>query len=160
MIFLLLLVINTVLGGNLVATGGNTADNVGSDFVIATTNQALRSIKSAEAAGADISDLIARFNVAIDLQQQAERGTYESCPSYNECIVLSNTMLLSIVEDATTAGNSATSRNEQAKLLMFTVYVPAGSFVASVAIVVTYRAWQSRRAKRYQRMDIYARKEQ
>lgn len=153
-----LFVVTIILAGNAMSVTALATDGTGSDFVVATTNQALRSIKSAEAAGADVSDLVARFDIAIDLQQQAENGSYKDCPSYNECIVRSNDMLLSIVEDATTLGNQATSRNEQWKLMMFTVYVPLGSFVLSLAIVLFYRAWQNRRSKAYQEMDIHARR--
>ena len=54
-------------------------------------------------------------------------------------------------------GNQATARSEQANVMTFTVYVPLGSFVAWILIVIVYRAWQSRRAKRYQGMDIHQR---
>lgn len=147
----LLLIVYTVLAG------ANTADNVGSDFVIATTNQALKSIKNAEASGADVSALVQRFNIAIDLQEQAERGVYKSCSSYNDCIVQSNSMMLSIVEDSSLMGNQLTARMEQSNAMTFTVYVPLGSFALSVAIVLIYRAWMSRRSKRYQGMDIHQR---
>lgn len=158
MLWIFLFIASVFLAGNVMSVTAVATDGEGSDFIVATTNQALRSIKSAEAAGADVSDLIARFNVAIDLQQQAENGSYKDCPSYNECIVRSNNMLLTIVEDATTLGNQATSSTEQAKLMMFTVYVPFGSFAASLGIVLIYKAWQDRRSKRYQKMDIHPRR--
>ena len=151
------LVISAVLAGDVTLASVITGDTAGSDFVTATSNQALKSIKSAEAAGADVSDLVARFNVALDLQKEAELGNYVSCPSYDQCIVASNNMMLAIVEDATNVGNQATARNEQANVMTFTVYVPLGSFVASLLIVITYRAWQSRRAKSYQGMDVHQR---
>lgn len=150
----LLLIINTVIAGVGITQAG---DNVASDFVIATTNEALKSIKNAEASNADVSDLVERFNVAIDLQEQAERGSYQSCPSYNECIVESNRIMLSIVEDSAVVGNQVTLRSEQANAMIFTVYVPIGSFALSILIVVTYRAWASRRSKSYQGMDIHQR---
>ena len=155
----LLLIVYTVIGGaDITTTTGNSpADNVGSEFVIATTNQALKSIKNAEASNADVSDLVERFNAAIDLQEQAERGVYESCPSYNECIVQSNSMMLTIVEDSSLLGNQLTARIEQSNAMTFSVYVPVGSFALSVVIVLTYRAWISRRSKRYQAMDIHQR---
>ena len=149
----LLLIVYTVLAG----ADNSPADDVGSDFVIATTNQALKSIKTAEAADADVSGLVDRFNVAIDLQEQAQRGVYQSCSSYNECIVQSNSMMLSIVEDSSLMGNQLTARMEQSNAMTFTVYIPLGSFAISVAIVLTYRAWESRRSKRYQGMDIHQR---
>ena len=154
---LLLIVINSVLVGNVTLSGDFQQTGTGSDFVMATANQALKSINSAEAAGADVTDLVARFNTAIDLQRQAERGTYISCASYDACIVQANNMMLAIVEDASILANQAVAKREQANVTTFTVYVPVGSFVASIAIVTLYRAWQSRRSKRYQEMDIHQR---
>lgn len=156
MILLLLVVVTAFLGGATAVEAQLAADST-SDFVTATTNQALKSIKSAEAAGANISDLVARFNVALDLQRQAERGQYTECASYDACIVESNNMMLAIVEEATSLGNQATARNEQANVMTFTVYVPLGSLAASILIVVLYRAWQSRRAKSLQEMNIHQR---
>lgn len=152
--FVLITVI-AVLAGNGILLAGAQGDNSGSDFVTATSEQALKSIKSAEAAGADVSDVIARFNIALDLQRQAERGTFTSCPSYDECIVQANDMMLAIVDDSSSLANQATAKNQQANVMMFTVYVPFGSFGASVLIVVVYRAWQHRRSERYQEMDIH-----
>jgi hypothetical protein len=154
---ILMLVVSAVLGGDITLASVITGDTAGSDFVTATSNQALKSIKSAEAAGAYVSDLVARFNVALDLQKQAEMGNYLTCPSYDQCIITSNNMMLAIVEDATLVGNQATARNEQANVMTFTVFVPLGSFAASILIVIIYRAWQSRRAKSYQEMDVHQR---
>ena len=151
------LVVSAVLGGDITFASIVTGDTSSSDFVAATSNQALKSIKSAEVAGADVSDLVARFNSALDLQKQAEKGTYVTCPSYDQCVIASNDMMLAIVEDATAVGQQAAARNEQANVMTFTVYVPLGSFAVSILIVVIYRAWQSRRAKSYQEMDVHQR---
>jgi hypothetical protein len=152
-----LIIASAVLSASVTIANAQTGDNVGSDFVMATSNQALKSIKSAEAAGADVSELVIRFNVALDLQRQAERDNYDSCTSYDQCIINANDMMLAIVEEATLLGKQATAKNEQANVMTFTVYVPLGSFAASILIVSLYRAWQSRRAKSYQGMDIHQR---
>jgi hypothetical protein len=154
---IILLVVTAVLVGDVTIASELTGDNVGSEFVAATSNQALKSIKSAEVAGADVSELVRRFNVALDLQRQAERGNLDSCSSYDQCIIEANNMMLAIVEDATLLGKQATAKNEQANVMTFTVYVPLGSFVASILFVALYRAWQSRREKSYQEMDIHQR---
>ena len=154
---LLFFIVNSILAGNVTLAGDAQQPGTGSDFVMATADQALKSINSAEAAGADVTELVARFNVAIDLQQQAERATYTSCSSYDVCIIQANNMMLSVVEDASILANQAVAKREQANVMTFTVYVPVGSFVTSVVIVVLYRAWQSRRSKRYQEMDIHQR---
>ncbi len=129
-------------------------DGLRSDFVEATTAQAIRSIKNAEQAGADVAYLVEKFNVAIDLLQKAENNNYSTCPSHDECVIQANEILLSIVDEASLLANQATARNEQFVVLMFTVYVPVASFLLSVAIVVIYRAWKDRRIKRFQTMNI------
>ena len=155
---LLFFIVNSILAGNVTLAGDAQQAGTGSDFVMATADQALKSINSAEAAGADVTELVGRFNVAIDLQRQAERATYTSCGSYDVCIVQANNMMLSVVEDASILANQAVAKREQANVMTFTVYVPIGSFVTSIAVVVLYRAWQSRRSKRYQEMDIHQRR--
>jgi hypothetical protein len=154
---ILFFIVNSILAGNVTLAGDAQQAGTGSDFVMATADQALKSINSAEAAGADVTELVARFNVAVDLQRQAERAAYTSCGSYDVCIVQANNMMLSVVEDASILANQAVAKREQANVMTFTVYVPVGSFVTSIVIVVLYRAWQSRRSKRYQEMDIHQR---
>ncbi len=154
---IVLLLVSLVLA-LVVMAGGLPSVDASSDFVKATTNQALKSVKSAEVAGADVSLLVERFNVAIDLQHQAESSNYTDCTSADDCIIQSNDMMLAIIEDASELGNQATAKNEQRNIMTFTLYLPLGSFAASVAIVASYRAWKSRRNKRYQMMDIHQRR--
>jgi len=136
-------------------SGGVSSEGVRSDLVKATTDQALRSIKNADESGADVSGLIDRFNVAIDLQQQAEKNDFTACNSYDACLIQSNDMLLAIVDDASSLRNQATANKEAANVITFTVYLPVSSFVLSVLLVVMHRLWKSRRVKKFQEMDIH-----
>jgi len=136
-------------------SGGVSSEGVRSDLVKATTDQALRSIKNADESGADVSGLIDRFNVAIDLQQQAEKNDFTACNSYDACLIQSNDMLLAIVDDASSLRNQATANKEAANVMTFTVYLPVSSFVLSVLLVVMHRLWKSRRVKKFQEMDIH-----
>ena len=138
-------------------SGGVSSEGVRSDLVKATTDQALRSIKNADESGADVSGLIDRFNVAIDLQQQAEKNDFTACNSYDACLIQSNDMLLAIVDDASSLRNQATANKEAANVMTFTVYLPVSSFVLSVLLVVMHRLWKSRRVKKFQEMDIHQR---
>jgi len=138
-------------------SGGVSSEGVRSDLVKATTDQALRSIKNADESGADVSGLIDRFNVAIDLQQQAEKNDSTACNSYDACLIQSNDMLLAIVDDASSLRNQATANKEAANVMTFTVYLPVSSFVLSVLLVVMHRLWKSRRVKKFQEMDIHQR---
>jgi hypothetical protein len=146
----------------LSATAGSTttisASGDPSESVEATADQALRSIKTAELSGADVSGLIDRFNAAIELQEQAENDLYENCPSHNDCATQANDILLSIVDDAASLGSQAAAKKEQPTMMLFTIYVPVSSFIASVAIVGSYRAWKSWRARRFEKMNINERK--
>lgn len=139
-------------------SGGVSSEGVRSDLVKATTDQALRSIKNADESGADVSGLIDRFNVAIDLQQQAEKNDFTACNSYDACLIQSNDMLLAIVDDASSLRNQATANKEAANVMTFTVYLPVSSFVLSVLLVVMHRLWKSRRVKKFQEMDIHQKK--
>lgn len=125
-----------------------------SAFLSASTDQALRSIKNAEVSGVDTDPLIEKFNVAMDLVAQAEYEEYNSCPSDDECVLQANTILLSIVDQASSSSNQASARNEQLNTMIFTVYLPAISFVISLVILVTYRTWKSRKLKRFQTLNI------
>lgn len=154
LVFALLGLVASVFAWTSAAAADGSTAATGSGLLAATTNQALKSIKAAEAAGADVTGLVARFNEALSLQSQADSGDFAGCSSHDDCLVKSNDMMLAIVEDATALGNQATAKNEQANVMLFTVYVPAGSFMASLCIVIAYRTWQSRRQKRYQEMDI------
>ncbi|MCI0563998.1 MAG: hypothetical protein MN733_36445, partial [Nitrososphaera sp.] len=126
------------LVGMLVASNATATDAeiatvpIHSDLVKATADQALKSIKNAEESGADVSGLVDRFNVAVDLQQRVERNDYSACPSYDACLIQANGILLSIVEDASSLRNEATAQREQATVLTFTVYLPLSSFIAAV----------------------------
>jgi hypothetical protein len=152
-----LLVVLAAAGG-IIGAGSVSGDP--SDFIGATTNQALRSIRNADESGADVSRLIDRFNAAIELQEQAENGRYKDCPSYNECVLKANDMLLSIVDEASSLSTQVTGKKEQASVIMFTVYIPIASFIGSVSIVVGYRAWKSWRARRFEKLEIHERSAQ
>jgi hypothetical protein len=151
-IFILLAILFAGTGALLTSAYGQSS---GAAILADTTNQALQNIRNAEAAGADVSDLVARFNSAVQLQDQATSGRFVDCKSYDECIINSNNILLSVVEDSSSLANKTTADNDQANMMTFAVYVPVASFVLSLAIVVMFKLWKTRRAKRYQGMDIH-----
>jgi hypothetical protein len=115
----------------------------------------MRSIRAAEASGADVSHLTERFNTALDFQRQATDNAFTSCSGRDECIIQANNMLLSIVDESSGIRSEATAGKEAADMLTFTVYVPVSSFVVSVAIVVLYSSWKSRRAKKFEALEIH-----
>jgi len=139
----------TSIDGDALATGDSR------ELVEATADQALRSIRAAEASGADVSPLTERFNAALGLQQQATDNAFTSCSGHDECIIQANDMLLSIVDESSAIRSDATAGKEAANMLTFTVYVPVSSFIVSVAIVVLYNSWKSRRARKFEALVIH-----
>jgi len=139
----------TSIDGDALATGDSR------ELVEATADQALRSIRAAEASGADVSSLTERFNAALGLQQQATDNAFTSCSGHDECIIQANDMLLSIVDESSAIRSDATAGKEAANMLTFTVYVPVSSFIVSVAIVVLYNSWKSRRARKFEALVIH-----
>ncbi len=137
------------IGGDALATGDSR------ELVEATADQALRSIRAAEASGADVSHLTERFNTALDFQRQATDNASASCSGPDECVIQANDMLLSIVDESSAIRSEATAGKEAADILTFTVYVPVSSFVVSIAIVALYKSWKSRRAKKFEALEIH-----
>jgi hypothetical protein len=137
---MVLILVSLIVGVFSALPAASSSSEVGSDFVKATTTQALRSIKNAESAG-------------------AESGSYSSCVSYYDCIIQSNNIMLAIVEESSQAGKVSTAETEQVDVMMFTVYLPLGSFAMSLTIVALYRAWKAHRTKSYAEMDIHQRRQ-
>jgi heme/copper-type cytochrome/quinol oxidase subunit 2 len=64
-------------------------------------------------------------------------------------------MLLSIVDESSAMRSEATAGRDATDILTFTVYVPVSSFVISVAIILLYNSWKSRRAKKFEALEIH-----
>jgi hypothetical protein len=152
---LMMILATLAVGSNVTGIYGDAfATGDSSELVEATADQALRSIRAAEASGADVSHLTERFNTALDFQRQATDSAFTSCSGRDECIIQANDMLLSIVDESSAIRSEAAAGKEAADTLTFTAYVPVSSFVVSVAIVVLYRSWKSRRAKKFEALEI------
>lgn len=155
---IILLFLASLLAVSSAYASSDTDASDPSDFVEASTDQALRSIRTAQEAGADVSELVNRLDVALDLQRQAERTSYVNCPSYNDCVLRANDMLLSVVHDASMLGNQAIAKREQAIVMTFTIYLPVLSFVVSIAIIVLHNAAKSRKIRKFENLDIRQRR--
>jgi hypothetical protein len=157
MLFGLVLILAGLAIGSSVTgiTGNGSATGDSSELVEATADQALRSIRAAEASGADVSHLTEKFNSALDFQRQAAENVFTSCPGADECVIQANDMLLSIVDESSAMRSEATAGRDATDILTFTVYVPVSSFVISVAIILLYNSWKSRRAKKFEALEIH-----
>ena len=157
MLFGFVLILASLAVGSNVTGIDSDASAAGdsTDLVEATADQALRSIRAAEASGADVSHLTEQFNTALDFQRQATDNAFTSCSGADECVIQANDMLLSIVDESSAMRSEATAGREAADVLTFTVYVPVSSFVVSVVIILLYNSWKSRRAKKFEALEIH-----
>ncbi|HEY7734709.1 MAG TPA: hypothetical protein VIB07_07955 [Nitrososphaera sp.] len=156
MLFELVMIFATLaVGSNATGIDGAlaTGDSIG--LVEATADQALRSIRAAEASGADVSHLTEKFNTALDFQRQAKENTFTSCSGPDECVIQANDLLLSIVDESSSIRSAAAAGREAADILTFTVYVPLSSFIVSVATILLYSMWKSRRTKKFEALEIH-----
>lgn len=153
---LVMILASLAVGSNVTGIDGDSlATGDSRELLEATADQALRSIRAAEASGADVSHLTERFNTALDFQRQATDNAFTSCSGPDECVIQANDMLLSIVDESSAIRSEASAGQEAADILTFTVYVPVLSFVVSVAMVVFYNSWKSRRAKKFEELEIH-----
>jgi hypothetical protein len=117
-------------------------------------NLAFSNMRKAESSGADISELIRKFNEASDLLQQAKTTNFESCSSDNGCIDRANASLLSIINNSRFLEEQAQNSSNYQKMLIFAFYAPLGAFVASAASIFIYSRWNLYRVRKFLDMEI------
>jgi hypothetical protein len=112
---------------------------------------AFEGIRQAEAAGADVSNIIDRFNSALDLERQAGTLEYESCASNNsDCVHVAKGIFQSIIEESQLLKQNAEQMSTLSALMIFIVYVPVGAFAVSLAVFYSYKALNSRKLRKLQ----------
>jgi len=144
------LVIGTIL---LLIANNVNADEDGSLFST-SANLALESIKDAELASADVSDLVSSFNMAVDLMNQADKSQFDSCSSYEDCNEQAIKIFVQITNDARLLKEQAEASSIFQKLMTFIVYAPITAFATSVVGYCSFKAWRPYRMKRFLEMDI------
>jgi len=120
---------------------------------VSSAELALKSIKEAEAAGADVSGLVRSFNEALDLIQRAERTDSIICSS-EDCVVKSVHEFTMIVHKAYSLKEKAQAQSEITKFVNMGIYAPFGAFAASIIIFYSHNAWKSSQLKRLLNMYI------
>lgn len=147
------LLIGTVL--LLVANGADiSAEQDDMSLTNTSADITLKSIKQAEIAGADVSDLVKRFNYALDLLQQAEISDFRSCASYSDCIQKANTTFISITHDSELLREQAQETSDYQRIMSFALYAPLGAFTASIAGLYSFKIWKSYQVKKFLDMEI------
>jgi len=114
---------------------------------------ALDGIQQAEASGAEVSELINRFNNAMDLLEQAETSDFRSCNSYDECIQSADKMFVDIANDAAMSKQQTENlKNEEvASSVLYAIIV---AFVISFLALSLYRLGKQYQMQRFLDMEI------
>ncbi|MGH9877250.1 MAG: hypothetical protein ACRD5H_06390 [Nitrososphaerales archaeon] len=123
-------------------------------LIIASPELAVESIKDAQIAGADVSDLVSSFNIALDLIEQADKSNFNSCYSYEDCNENAMQIFVKITNDARLMKEQAKVASTLQKSVNLSVYAPIAAFIVSVIGYLSYKEWKSRQTKRLLEMEI------
>jgi len=143
--------------GIIVLLVANNADiiTLNEDPTVTTSlDSVIMSIRDAELAGADVSDLTNRFNIALNLKEQADKSTFNSCSSREDCIERANIKLVKIIKDAELLKEHTKVESEFQTLIGFTIYAPLTAFATSIVGYCSFKGWRSYQVKRYLAMEI------
>ncbi|MGH9923654.1 MAG: hypothetical protein ACRD38_12975 [Nitrososphaerales archaeon] len=142
-----LLTITTLL---FIANNGDT-DN---DLFHTSADLALKTIHEAEDAGANVTELIASFNEALNLMEQAEKSNFDTCSSYEDCSQQAITILVKITDDGHVLKEQAKETYVLHRFASFSIYAPVTAFTTSVIGYLFLRAWKANQVKRLLEMEI------
>ncbi len=145
---LILLITNILL---LIASAGTDNEN---SLISPSPELAVESIKDAHIAGADVSDLVSSFNIALDLIEQANRSNFNSCKSYEDCNEKAMQIFIKITNDAYLLKEQAEAASTLQKSMNLIVYAPITAFIVSVIGYLSFNKWKSRQVKRLLEMEI------
>jgi hypothetical protein len=114
---------------------------------------ALQAIRDAEATGADVSELVDKFNVALDQLRQAEESHFDSCVSRDDCIASANRIFESIENEAHKLSDEAKNSLYQ-RILSSEVYAVVIAFGMSLGLLYVYKHYKSYQLRKFLDMDI------
>jgi hypothetical protein len=111
---------------------------------------AVNEIRIAYAHGADVSSLVERFNIGLDLLRQEETGQFNTCTDGNDCHQKAIKEFAFVSSEAMRLGNMAEQESTVQKMIYFAIYVPLGAFVGSFLIVLTQKILRTIETKKFQ----------
>jgi hypothetical protein len=111
---------------------------------------AVKEISIAYAHGADVSSIIERFNIGLDLLRQEEMGQFNTCTDHDDCRLKAIEEFAFVSSEAMRLGNMAEQESTVQKMIYFAVYVPLGAFVGSFLIVLTQKILRTIETKKFQ----------
>ncbi len=143
----------------LVANGMDTGAEKDSNLVATSAELALESINKAQVAGADVSHLVDRYNLALNLTDQADNGSFHSCNSSEDCNEQAVTIFVKLLDDADLLKEQAIVASSFQKLMNVSIYAPITSFVTSIIGYWSFKRWKSHRNERFLEMEIKVKQE-
>jgi len=132
----------------------SASTNNESNLINASPELAVESIKDAQIAGADVSDLVSSFNIALDLIDQATKSNFNSCSSYEDCNEKAMQIFVAITNDAHLMKEQAEVASTFQKSVNLGVYAPITAFIVAVIGYLSFKEWKSRQVKRLLEMEI------
>jgi hypothetical protein len=111
---------------------------------------AVNEIRIAYAHGADVSSLVERFNIGLDLLEQEKMGEFNTCTDGNDCHQKAIKEFAFVSSEAIRLANMAEQESSVQKTIYFAVYVPLGAFVGSFFIVLTQKILRTIGTKKFQ----------
>jgi hypothetical protein len=143
---LYLLLLSNSIDINLTANNNMTQTSVDTAF---------DNMKQAESAGADVSNLVERFNDALELLHQAQiSGFNKSCSSYTNCIADAQEIFSQITNESASYREHAGRDFYYNVFGIFALYAPLGAFLISFFGLYSYKSWKSYQIKKFLDLEI------
>jgi hypothetical protein len=120
-------------------------DNEG---VSPAANDALKAIRDAQLAGADVSLLVEQFNLAMGLLHQAEQSDFTSCASIDVCVNAANVLFASIEKDSYNLGEES-KKSLYEQMLISEVYAIVTAFGMSLGLLYIYKQYKSYQLRKF-----------
>ncbi len=128
--------------------------SIDSELFHTSADLAIKTIQGAEDAGANVSELVTNFNEALYLMEQAEKSTFDTCSSYEDCSQHAITILVKITNDGHVLKEQAKETYVLHRFATFSIYAPSTAFTASLIGYLFLRAWKANQVKRFLEMGI------
>ena len=119
-----------------------------------SVESAFNNIRQAEIAGADVSNLVVRFNDALKLLQQTQQSPSRSCSSNSNCIGDAHEIFSSIISASATNREHAEHNSYNKIIMTFAIYAPLGAFMISLFALYSYKSWRSYQIKKLLGLEI------
>jgi hypothetical protein len=120
-----------------------------------SVDSAFDNIKQAESAGADISNLVERFNNALELLHQAQiSSSNKSCSSYTNCVADAQEIFSQISNESASFREHAGRDFYYNVVGIFALYAPLGAFLISFFTLYSYKSWKSYQIKKFLDLEI------